>query len=170
MSPQLSVHTQPYPMPVQPPAYNPLPLNQFAPHTHHHTPHTPLNGPVLSSNVQNLSGAEFEHWVKDRLIELGWQQARVMGGRGDRGVDIRGVYQGKKCIVQCKHYQGRLVPPNEVRALVGTRNIQRAQRAYLISSGIFGYQCFQEVSNKPVELWDLETLATHLNNQMVSVA
>ena len=93
-----------------------------------------------------------------------------MGGRGDRGVDIRGVYQGKKCIVQCKHYQGRLVPPNEVRALVGTRNIQRVQRAYLISSGIFGYQCFQEVSNKPVELWDLETLATHLNNQMVSVA
>jgi len=149
----------------RPPVYTPppLPINQYAPHVHQ--PRSLLSGSALASSVQHLSGPEFEHWVKDRLEEMGWQQLRVMGGRGDRGVDIRGVYHGKKCIVQCKHYRGRLVPPGEVRALVGTRNIQRAQRAYLVTSGKFGYQCFHEVNNKPVELWDLETLATHLNNQ-----
>lgn len=147
----------------------PLPLAQYAP-AFRATPHLMVTGQSLFASVRQLSGKEFEHWVGDRLTEMGWQQVRVMGGRADRGVDIRGVYQGKRCIVQCKHYPGRVVPPNEVRALVGTRNIQRAQRAYLITSGQFGYQCFHEVYRKPVELWDLETLATHLNNSYVSAA
>jgi hypothetical protein len=168
VQPPVYQYHQVVPSPVySSPAPAPLPLTPSAPHT---MPRLLVNGVSLANSVQNLSSAEFEHWVKDRLVELGWQQARVMGGRGDRGVDIRGIYQGKKCIVQCKHYKGRLVPPNEVRALVGTRNIQRAQRAYLITSGKFGYQCFHESDRKPVELGDLETLATHLNNQIVSVA
>ncbi len=171
MSAQPAPYYPPQPMaaPYQPQPYTPLPLNQYAPQRQRQ-PRPVLSGAGLAQSVQHLSGAEFEHWVKDRLADLGWQQLRVMGGRADRGVDIRGIYNGKKCIVQCKHYRGRMVPPNEVRALVGTRNIQRAQRAYLITSGQFGYQCFQEAHKKPVELWDLETLATHLNNQAVPMA
>lgn len=122
----------------------------------------------LQLYTKTLSPRQFEHWVADRLTDIGWDQVKVSGGKADRGVDIRGVYDGKRCIVQCKHYPDRLVPPNEVRALVGTRTIQRAQRAYLITSGKFGYQCFAEVNGKPVELWDIETLAIHLSNAGVA--
>lgn len=148
----------------------PLPLNQFAPHPQHHAPRMLVSGSSLERSVWHLSGTQFEYWVGDRLVELGWQDVQVTGGPGDRGVDIRGNYHGKRCVVQCKHHPGRPVPPQDVRELVGTRNIQRAQRAYLITSGRFGHQCFREIYRRPVELWDLETLATHLNNRQVTAA
>lgn len=167
-------HHQSYQRPAPPRAasggsYAPLPIT--GPPAQRRSLHAPAySARDLALIVSQQTPTQFEHWVAERLTELGWQQVRVMGGRGDRGVDIRGTYQGKRCIVQCKHYPNKLIPPNEVRALIGTRNIQRAQRAYLVTSGRFGDQCFKEIHRKPIELWDLESLATHLNNQVVAAA
>lgn len=118
----------------------------------------------LKARVASLTPAKFEEWTCAALIYLGWQNVKHVGGSRDRGVDVRGEWQGKRCIVQCKHYRGKLVPPGDVRGLVGTRNIHHSQRAYLITTGCFGYQCFVEIQRKPVELWDLDTLAVHLSN------
>jgi HJR/Mrr/RecB family endonuclease len=121
----------------------------------------------LKDSAAALDDKGFEEWVAQMLTYLGWQNVQLVGGGRDRGVDIRGVFNGEKCIVQCKHYKGRLVPPNEVRALVGTLHIQKAKRGYLITSGRFGHQAFVEVHKKPVELWDLETFAAHIRNQQL---
>lgn len=119
----------------------------------------------LTEAASHLSPDAFEIWIAQLLVRIGWQDVVRVGGSRDRGVDIRGKYQGQKCIVQCKHYPGKLVPPNDVRALVGTWNIQHGvKRAYLITSGRFSHQCFKEVNKKPVELWDLDTLEVHLQN------
>lgn len=121
----------------------------------------------IKDSAAALDHDGFETWVAQMLVYLGWQNVQRVGGGRDRGVDIRGTFNGEKCIVQCKHYNGRLVPPNEVRALVGTLTIQKAKRGYLITSGRFGHQCFAEAHKRPIELWDLDTLATHVRNKQL---
>jgi HJR/Mrr/RecB family endonuclease len=122
----------------------------------------------LIQTTSTMNGRQFEHWTAHMLTKLGWSNVKVKGGSGDRGIDITGINpSGQLSIIQCKHYSGRTIPPNEVRALIGTKTIHRQQRAYLITSGVFGPQCFAEVGSRPIELWDLKELAVKLVNERV---
>jgi hypothetical protein len=154
----------------QQPAYQ-QPIGFAVPQQAAYQPPQPSETMRLEQSIKDSAAAldheGFETWVAQMLVYLGWQNVQRVGGGRDRGVDIRGTFNGEKCIVQCKHYNGRLVPPNEVRALVGTLSIQKAKRGYLITSGRFGHQCFAEAHKRPVELWDLDTLAIHVRNKQL---
>lgn len=104
----------------------------------------------------SLTPTEFEQRVQLLLQDLGWQNVRHRGGRGDRGVDLVAEKNGR-WIVQCKRYKEN-VRPQEVRELVGTLAIQRADHALLVTTGHFTTQGYKEAGQR-VELWDGDTLA-----------
>ncbi|GAA0547542.1 hypothetical protein GCM10010172_31670 [Paractinoplanes ferrugineus] len=57
-------------------------------------------------DFRTLSPSDFEQLVRDLLLaENGWTLETFGHGR-DGGVDLRGVVDGKKLVVQCKHYAG----------------------------------------------------------------
>lgn len=115
----------------------------------------------LRDNLYALGDRAFEEAVGLILQDLGWQQVHRHGGRGDRGVDLRGTCNDMQCIVQCKRYKDR-VGPEKVRELVGTLQNQRADRAYLITTGRFTDQGYEEAYGHPIELWDGQMLAQQM--------
>ena len=97
---------------------------------------------LLLANARSLSPADFERRVHILLQDLGWTQLEHVGGTGDRGVDLRGTYQQRRYIVQCKRFKG-LVGPQYVRDLEGTRQHEGATCALLVTTGHFGPSSYE---------------------------
>lgn len=108
---------------------------------------------LRSAWATQQSPEDFEIFTKVLLEASGWKNVIRVGGGGDQGVDLRGVYRGQRCIVQCKRYKDQ-VPPSKVRELVGTLHIQKAKRAFLITTSRFTPQGYTEAQGHPIELWD----------------
>lgn len=119
---------------------------------------------LLLTDALDLSPNDFELRIQHLLQDLGWERVEQIGGSGDGGVDIRGIYQGQRCIVQCKRYRGR-VEPKYIRDLEGARSHEQADRAFLITTGYFTEQGYQWVVGKPIELWDSAILAARFQEQ-----
>ena len=111
----------------------------------------------LRAELLALSPTQFEERVQLLLADLGWTQLQRRGGSGDRGVDLVGQYEGERYVIQCKRYTKK-VSPAMVRDLVGTRAIQQADRALLVTTSGFTKQGYDEVREQPVELWDGDIL------------
>lgn len=111
----------------------------------------------LRAELLTLTPTQFEERVQLLLADLGWTQLQRRGGSGDRGVDLVGQYEGERYVIQCKRYMKK-VPPAMVRDLVGTRAIQKADRALLVTTSGFTRQGYDEARNQPVELWDGDIL------------
>lgn len=105
-----------------------------------------------------LKPTEFEKRVQLLLQDLGWKNVRHRGGRGDRGVDLVAEGEDGSWIVQCKRYKGNVLP-KEVRELIGTLTIQKADGAILVTTGRFTEQGWKEASGHRIDLWDGKTLA-----------
>ena len=116
---------------------------------------------LLHAQLLALSPADFERRVMLLLADLSWTQLQQRGGSGDRGVDLEGFSGGARYVVQCKRYS-KPVPPAMVRDLVGTRHIQGADCALLVTTSRFTAQGYAEVAAQPVELWDGDDLAQQI--------
>lgn len=72
------------------------------------------------SGVDRMNGREFEEHVALLMRTCGYRRVEVVGGASDGGVDVRArAPDGRAVVVQCKRWR-RPVPPNEVRAFLGT--------------------------------------------------
>ncbi|WP_051064639.1 restriction endonuclease [Nocardiopsis halotolerans] len=81
-----------------------------------------LVGRVDLSEVDRMSGAEFEEHVAGLMRVHGYTAVTVVGGAEDGGVDVLGrARDGQAVVVQCKRW-AHPVPPNEVRAFIGVLN------------------------------------------------
>jgi len=57
-------------------------------------------------DFKTLSPSDFEQLVRDLLLaDRGWR-LEAFGHGQDGGVDLRGMIDGKKIVIQCKHYAG----------------------------------------------------------------
>lgn len=124
---------------------------------------------LLLANVFSLSPTEFELRIQQLLTYLGWEQVQHRGGAGDRGVDLQGVRNGERCIVQCKLYRD-LVPPEFLRALEGARTHEHADRAILVTTGRIAQQGRAWIQGKPIEIWDGAHLAGLFHAQRTAAA
>ncbi|WP_159942046.1 MULTISPECIES: restriction endonuclease [unclassified Nocardiopsis] len=88
------------------------------------------------SEVDRMSGPEFEEHVAGLMRVHGYTAVTVVGGAEDGGVDVLGrAPDGQAVAVQCKRWTNP-VPPNEVRALIG-----------VLHSGYTGYRGIFVASN-----------------------
>jgi restriction system protein len=71
------------------------------------------------SEVDRMTGVEFEEHVAGLMRTHGYTAVTVVGGADDGGVDVLGrAPDGQAVVVQCKRWNSP-VPPNEVRAFLG---------------------------------------------------
>jgi restriction system protein len=119
---------------------------------------------LLLADARTLTPPQFEAQVLHLLRDLGWARVQWVGGSGDGGVDLRGIYQGQRWIVQCKRSAGR-VAPQYLRDLEGARSHERADRALLVTTGYITRQGYAWVRGKSITLWDGAILAQHLAEQ-----
>jgi Holliday junction resolvase len=102
-------------------------------------------------------GRALEKRVERLLPYLGWQEVRRSGGAGDGGVDVRGILNGERWIVQCKNHERR-IDPTHVRDLAGAfdyaRKFGQAERALFITTSRYSHKTRQWAREMNIELWD----------------
>ncbi|HLL66906.1 MAG TPA: restriction endonuclease [Micromonosporaceae bacterium] len=86
--------------------------------------------------TDGMSGTQFEHYVARLLRSSGCRRVSVCGGGNDMGADIVATLpDGRRLVVQCKRYKGKVGSP-EVQRFAGTaRDIHAADVAMLVTTG-----------------------------------
>jgi hypothetical protein len=94
-----------------------------------------VSHPADVAALRALTPAAFERHVSDLFARAGYH-VRHVGASGDGGVDVRVARAGRTGIVQCKRYHaGHAVGPATIRELVGARVQERADVAWLATTG-----------------------------------
>ncbi|MGD1030386.1 MAG: restriction endonuclease [Opitutaceae bacterium] len=96
--------------------------------------------PLASANTANLAPTVDTLWkidwyqfekLMERLLKLeGYNVTRFGGARPDGGVDVLATRDGKKTVIQCKHWK-RLVKSPTVQQAIGIRVSQNADEVVL---------------------------------------
>jgi HJR/Mrr/RecB family endonuclease len=122
------------------------------------------------AEIRQLRWESFEYFVQLVLEDLGYTVERRGGSQADGGIDLIAHREGKKYIVQCKHYQGERIGVKLVRELIGVAFLQQADGCILITSGLFHDYARREFEQTPfVQLWDGEKIVEllHENSKLI---
>lgn len=111
-------------------------------------------------SVSTLSYADFEHEVARLFNVLTPYKAIVMGGAGDKGIDLQLLKDGQLVgIVQCKKYDpSRMLQPGFIRELHSCKIDYNVDRAYLVTTAHFSNQSRREAERKGIILIDGDRL------------
>lgn len=91
------------------------------------------------SEVDAMSGGEFEDFVVGLCRRDGCTEVRRVGGSHDDGADVRGLLpDGRSMVIQCKRYSPKSrIPSREVRDLLGARVHFKADVAIFVTTTYF---------------------------------
>ena len=103
------------------------------------------------------NGPEFEDAVAQLCLDQGYE-VYTTPKTGDKGVDLFLERDGKTMIIQCKSYK-KTIGPKVVRELYGTLMDVGTDKAILAAPRGFTRGVYEFVKDKPIELWDVDTLA-----------
>jgi restriction system protein len=106
--------------------------------------------------IKLLAPTAFEDYVGTLFKWMGWT-VETTPVTGDKGVDLFLRKEEKSAIVQCKRYEGTVGAPT-VRDLYGAMVHNRADEAYLVTTGTISLPAQRWASDKPVHLVDCTTL------------
>jgi len=109
--------------------------------------------------LNNLSWQDFERQVAEVYRQEGYLVDEVGGGGADGGVDLRLRRDGLTTIVQCKRWKTYKVGVKTVRELFGVMTAEKANRAVIITSGVYTDEALRFAQGKPIELVDAAQLA-----------
>ncbi|WP_327090025.1 restriction endonuclease [Nonomuraea sp. NBC_01738] len=119
---------------------------------------------LLRTGLDRLTPQRFEELTAELMRRDGFGKVRVVGGAGDRGVDVVGVAPGGvPYAVQCKYYT-RHVGPGDVRDFVGALQDRRyrGRRGVLVTSHYLSVQARQTAGEQQVLVIDRDRLADWL--------
>jgi restriction system protein len=102
---------------------------------------------------KKLDGRKFEKIVALIYENLGYK-TKIIGGAGDRGIDIIIQKDNKRQFIQCK--QMKVVRPNYVREFHGSivNRLGEGEKGLLVTTGDFTEEGREFVKDKPIELID----------------
>ncbi|MFD8391628.1 restriction endonuclease [Streptomyces sp. NPDC059680] len=91
------------------------------------------------TDVDTMSGGEFEDFVVDLCRRDGCTEVRRVGGSHDDGADVLGrLPDGRSLVIQCKRYSPKSrIPSREVRDLLGARVHFKADVAIFVTTTYF---------------------------------
>lgn len=88
------------------------------------------------SDVDKLSGGDFEDLIASLCRRDGCSEVRRVGGSGDNGADVLGrLPDGRSMVIQCKRYAAsRAIPARDMRDLAGARGYFKADVAIFVTT------------------------------------
>ena len=104
----------------------------------------------LSTDVEQMSGLDFEVFCANILRKSGWE-ARVTVGSGDQGIDIVATDDKVKAVFQCKKYS-QSVGNAAVQEIIAGKQFEKAQIAAVISTAPFTRSAIQLANSADVYL------------------
>ncbi|GII47651.1 hypothetical protein Psi02_40750 [Planotetraspora silvatica] len=116
------------------------------------------------AGLDRLDPRRFEELAAELLRRDGFRKVSVIGGAGDRGVDVLGVApDGARYAIQCKYYT-RAVGPGQVRDFVGALQARpyRDHRGVLITSHHLSAEAARTARDHDVVVIDRERLGDWL--------
>jgi hypothetical protein len=107
------------------------------------------------------TAGDFEHemaWILNTLSKF---EAVVVGGAGDKGVDIELYRHGQLVgVAQCKYYApNRTIAPGYVRELYGVKHMMNVQVAYLFTTAKASAQTHELAHSMGMKVYDGEKIA-----------
>jgi restriction system protein len=116
------------------------------------------------SQIDAMSGAEFEQFLVQLFRKLGYQ-ARHVGSSGDFGADLILEKDGVQVAVQAKNYESGRVGNDAVQQAIAGATYHRCEEAMVVTNALFTHAAREqaEKSDIRVVLWDRRTLEQILN-------
>lgn len=102
--------------------------------------------------IKSLDPIAFEHFVGTLFERMG-HTIQTTATTGDEGVDLILHKDTRLAVVQCKRYEGSVGQP-VVRDLYGAMIHNRADEAYLVTTGTITLPAQQWATGKPIHLID----------------
>lgn len=96
-------------------------------------PPDPPREPDLIDKLRNIDWFQFEKVVSAIYEVPGCTVRRLGGAKPDGGVDLMVEQDGRRIVVQCKHWRKWTVGVRHIRELVGAMAIANAQKGVLVT-------------------------------------
>jgi restriction system protein len=92
---------------------------------------------AVASAIASMSWRDFERLVGETFRRQGFMVTGFGGHAPDGGVDLGLAKNGRRFLVQCKHWRKREVGVTVVRELNGVIAAQRAHGGFIVTAGQF---------------------------------
>lgn len=102
--------------------------------------------------LATLSWRQFESLVAEWFHRQGFQVAETGGGGPDGGIDLILRKEGRKELVQCKHWKRRQVTVTSVREMWGLLQHHQADCVWIVCTGEFTADAATFAAGKPIRL------------------
>jgi hypothetical protein len=104
--------------------------------------------PAINTEVNNLSGVEFEIWISKLLKENGFKDVCGTTATGDQGADLIAKKDRKTIIIQAKRYQGT-VGNKAVQEVISAIQYYKGDEGWVITNSTFSpsAKALAQVSN-----------------------
>ncbi|GGP06775.1 restriction endonuclease [Nonomuraea glycinis] len=119
---------------------------------------------LMRAGLDQLDPKRFEELTAELLRRDGFRKVRVVGGSGDRGIDVLGVApDGSPYAVQCKYYT-RPLGPGGVRDFVGALHAApyKDHQGVLVTSNYLSTQAADTAREQDLIVIDQDRLADWL--------
>jgi len=111
----------------------------------------------ILSDPQNLSGLEFEAFLKQLFEILGYTVMQTKSS-GDQGADLVIMLDNIKTAVQAKRYSGK-VSNAAIQQVVASKKHYKCDKTLVVTTGKFTKSAIQLAISNDVQLWDSEKLS-----------
>ncbi len=92
-------------------------------------------------SLDSLSWQQFEQLVGEAYRRQGYLVSENKSDGADGGIDLVLRKEGKKTLVQCKHWNSQQVGVSVVRELYGVMTKDKADSGIVVCSGVFYPRC-----------------------------
>jgi restriction system protein len=83
-----------------------------------------------------MTGKEFELFVRNQLVQRGYQNVDTTPDSGDMGADLVVRQNGKVIVIQCKRCSSP-VGVNAVQEVLGAKSFYKANEAWVVTDSTF---------------------------------
>lgn len=112
--------------------------------------------------VDEITGLEFEEYIKDLLERLGYKNVIKTPASGDFGVDVIAEKDNVKYAIQCKNYQGQLSNKCVQEAFSGKQHYN-CHVGVVVTNSYFSPHAIEQAKSTGVLLWDRDKLISMIN-------
>ena len=109
------------------------------------------------SNVDNMTGLEFEQFTADLLSRIGYTNVSVTKTSGDHGIDVLAQKDGTSYAIQCKNYINKLDNTPVQEAYAG-KDFYHCNVSVVITNSTFTAGARELADALGVLLWDRQIL------------